>query len=235
MVRIEGAWILHLQGGSLIMFEPPDYDAEEERLRKQNVAEVLDNLEQRDKNLLKKIETFSKNFSYAESDIENQIMESKMFACTFSIEPSRQGFHEKVAAQWLVDTLKCNINILPKKGKSALYVTNDGNITQWDRPRKPSKSLDFKWTMGDITIYAMHKYTKVSGGAQDNQFDDVRNTLDKFLKAQDPNVVFIAIVDGNYYTEQKLKILRGLTRNNPPRSYVTRIEGVPDIMKTLKS
>ena len=217
------------------MFKPPDYDAEEERLRKHNVADVLRKLEQRDKNLLKKIETFSKSFFYTESDIENEIRKNKMFAAVFSIEPSRQGFHERVAAQWLKDTLKCTIDYLPKGGRDALYVTNDGNITQWNHPRKPSKSLDFKWTMGDITIYAMHKYTKASGGAQDNQFNDVKNTLEKFSHAQDSNVVFIAIVDGNYYTEQKFAILKGVARVIPPLSYATKIEGVPDIMKTLKS
>ena len=220
------------------MFKPPDYKAIEVALWKHNATEVLSELEQQDQSLLEKIETFSENFGYAVDDVKAQIRNNEMFAATFSKSPTKQGCHKREAKRWLTHNLSGSIVELPSSRQDGLYVRDDGEIMEgrmWNDASLPHKSMDFKWTQNGTIIYAMHKYTKVSGGTQNRQFIDVRDALRKFSHAQDSNIVFIAIVDGDYYTDEKITELRCLTRGTPPRSYATKIEGVPDIMKTLKS
>lgn len=70
-----------------------------------------------------------------------------------------------------------------------------------DRP----KSLDFRFCLDTvsgkrISIYVTHKYTNQGGGSQDNQFNDIKSTLDNVSDLCD-NIYVVAICDGNYFTK----------------------------------
>ena len=215
-------------------FKPPDYKKEEKRLWLKHAKEIPDLLENDNKNLLRRIAAYVKHFGYGERKVTTKIKEDEMFAATFAKTPGRTGMHERVAREWLIKNLKVDIKKLPSSRENALYVNSKGvivNKTPKEKEEDPSKSLDFGWEWGNYKIYAMHKHTQGVGGGQDNAFIEMQDILSKFKKANDKGVIFIVIVDGDYYTDAKMTILKELTRKTAPKSYAVHIEEVPDIMK----
>ena len=216
------------------MCEPPDYEGIVLNLWPERAKEVIPELRSNDELLLKRIRTFVERFQFPEADVKNEIMTNSMFAATFAKNPTRQKIHESIAVEWLNKHLNSHVKLLPAAGKDALYITKDGNIVQSsERKDGSSKSIDFRWKQGQYTVYATHKYTKDSGGAQDNQFADARKSLENFLHADDQSIIFLAIVDGAYYNNKKMAELERVTRHEAPRSYAVHIEEVPDLMKNL--
>lgn len=213
------------------MREPPDYDAIEQKMWKENAGLVPKNLMIGDENIVKKMETYIRRFGYSFEVVFKKILHDKMFAAHFSKEPRRQGIHEKTAADWLVEEeLVRNFRILPKSGINAYYIDSDGEI-RMGMKNPPSKSLDFHWISGGIDFYASHKYTKEGGGNQDSQFKEMRNLLSYFQGSAEIDKALIIIVDGPYYTEAKMDDLRRFLRDRPPRSYACPIQDVPGILE----
>ena len=151
-----------------------------------------------------------------------------MFAAIFAIEPRRQGMHETAAAEWIAGLPKIqDFKVLPKAGAQAVYVTSDGYVR---KGMKVGKSLDFTWRVGKTQFYAAHKYTKVGGGNQDSQFNEMRELLERFLRGtESASTVLVVIVDGPYYTEARMRTLRRFVRDRAPRSYAIPIEELPDL------
>jgi len=200
-----------------------------------NATKVPELLEEQDDNLMKKISSYSRKFRFTPNDVEKKIRSDKMFAAHFAKEPRRTNFHEKLAAQWLQELEQIeHFRTLPKKGKESLYVNGDGKIIKNGNYTK-SKSLDFMWRTGNTTCYAMHKYTKQSGGDQDNQFKEMEALLRRFMQCENEDCILIVIVDGDYYTDPKMKTLRYLTRSHAPKSYAVHIEDVPAILDEYKT
>ena len=153
-----------------------------------------------------------------------------MFASYFAIEPRRQGLHENIAAQWLMEEPYINnFDPLPKSGRNAYYVTSDGEIRK-GMPNPPGKSLDFKWRTGRTDFFAYHKYTKEGGGNQDSQYKEMRDALGRFQSSGEINKVLLIIVDGPYYTPTKMNDLLRFVRDRPPQSYACQIEEVSQIL-----
>ena len=211
---------------------PPDYKAIEKRLFLESKANVLNALNAEGSGIEQRIKTFCDNFGFDKSDVAQKIRADDMFAAHFAKKPKGMGFHEKVAGEWLNETLGLEVTTLPKSGKNALYVTSDGVITEINEGETPpSKSLDFMWEKNGITFYAMHKYTEQSGGSQDNQFNEMVKTLQNFLRATNRTKRLIVIVDGPYYNSQRMSKLKDQERAATPQSYAVHIQDVPEIMK----
>ena len=49
----------------------------------------------------------------------------------------------------------------------------------------------------------------------------------------DANIILMAIVDGQYYSESRLGDLRLNTRDHPPRSFALPIQEVPAVLNKL--
>ena len=210
---------------------PPDYKVIEKQLFLESKANVLNELNAKDKGIEQRIKTFCENFGEDPLKVEQKIRNDPMFAAHFAKKPKGMGFHEKVAGEWLNETLGLEVTTLPKSGKNALYVTSDGVITKINEGETPpSKSLDFMWEKNGIIFYAMHKYTEQSGGSQDNQFNEMKKTLQNFQRASNPTKRLIIIVDGPYYNDRRMRELENLTRTTPPQSYAVHIEDVPAIV-----
>ena len=226
---------------------PPDYDAIERDLWRENVEKVCKELSTNQDHIIKKIQTFADRFGFQKSDIREKIQTDEMFAAHFAKEPWRQGFHEKIAAKWIeeLETVK-TFEILKKSGRNAHYVTNHGQILSGITSKGQSlypllqgdveiayttKSLDFKWQTGEITFYASHKYTKKDGGNQTSQFNEMKALLDHFSPGVVTQTVLIVIVDGLYYTPNRLNDLREFTRDTEPCSYAIPIRELPTILK----
>ena len=186
-----------------------------------------------DANLRAKVETYARQFGYSADAVREKIAADPMFAAHFATKPNRQGFHEKIAADWLKSLGSVqDFTVLPKSSANALYVTSDGEVKSRKefQGRPPSKSLDFRWRTGDVTCYAMHKHTRDSGGAQDNQREEMSKLLQQFLRCPDETCILLVIVDGPYYTPVQMAKLRHYTRDRPPRSYALHIQDVPNAL-----
>lgn len=210
---------------------PPDYDAIELMAWRKNAKDVPARLSDNDKNILKRIGTYIERFGYPEDDVKEKINSDQMFAANFTLEPRRQGFHEKIAGEWIrnLDNVS-DFRILPKSGKNAFHISSDGNVLK-GIPNATSKSLDFIWKTGKIKVYAMHKYTKEGGGNQDSQYKEMVTLLKRFMECGDRGCILIVIVDGKYYNKQKMEGLLDYTRSRPPKSYAVQIAEVPNILK----
>jgi hypothetical protein len=80
---------------------------------------------------------------------------------------------------------------------------------------KPAKSIDFNWKLRgknkEIECYAFHKYIEESGGAQDNQFFDIKNCIKKGRSSSpNPRLMIFFICDGEYFSQRKIEILKNL-------------------------
>lgn len=220
---------------------PPNYEMIEKRIWEANAKKVIDDLNAGGENILKKIRSYSWRFGISEGQVMEEIRRNPLFANCFVTDPSRQGLHEKTAAAWLErhDHLISNFETLPRSGKNSLLINSDGELVlRKDSRAKPSKTLDFRWKTGKYTVYATHKYTKESGGGQDNQFREVKELLKKFQTGSaGEDCVLFAIVDGPYYTQARIGELNSLARtdlNYPPLSYAANIEGVISFLQRLK-
>ena len=215
---------------------PPNYAEIVARRWIENVEEVPSRLKNDDEGIVKRMDTFTTRFGFEKNDVRDEIANSKMFRATFAVDPTKQSIHENAAADWLKQepTIK-NFMTLPKSGKNAYYVTGDGEIRLGKKTNL--KSLDFRWISNGYTFYATHKYTREAGGAQDNQYESVKTLLQAFQKGEekDQKVVLLAIVDGPYYTGEKLKELRRFTRSSYPYSYALPIQDVPEILNKHRS
>ena len=66
-----------------------------------------------------------------------------------------------------------------------------------------------KIKINDNNFYCSHKYIKdlSGGGAQDNQYTDIKIFLSNCKRVNTDNDYFIAICDGAYFTDVKMKYM----------------------------
>ena len=112
-----------------VSIQPPDYDAVEQEMWRENARDVPGLLAAGDANLGAKIETYAHQFGYSIDAVRVKTANDPMFAAHFAKRPSRQGIHEKIAADWLKSLGSVqDFTVLPKSGANALYVTSDGEV-----------------------------------------------------------------------------------------------------------
>lgn len=211
----------------------PDYESIERAAWRENAQEVISRLETGDSDLTKQIATFVDRFGYSKAEVEEKITNDPMFAANFAKEPRRTGLHQKEAAKWLqgLDAVS-EFSILPASGDRALYVTSDGEIQSGAilKGYKPSKPLDFQWITGSVICYAMHKYTREGSGNQDSQYKEMRDLLRNFQSCSNRRCMLIVIVDGPYYSDRRIQVLRNDTRSRHPKSYAVHLAEVAAIL-----
>jgi hypothetical protein len=161
-----------------------------------------------------KIDNWAKKFQLNPLEVRQKIIDDDMFSLHYIIEPARQGFHEKLAADYIKKFSNVsNFENLPTSGKNALVVHSGLIVPKKESPSNASKTVDFKWDTDGYKCYASHKYTKDEGGAQDNQYKDLRDFMENSRPNNDVKTRFFAICDGEYYQHKdsngytKIKIL----------------------------
>lgn len=218
-----------------------DYEPHYKKKVEKNKLEVLKEIDSKDMRL--KITNWAEKFGYDFEEIKNKIIEDEIFRCVFIKEPARQNFYQTLAAEYIksLDDVK-DFKVLPASGKNAVYLIN-GKILKGDLLKNRSKdikSIDFFWKFDEFNIYASHKYTKISGGSQDNQYIDVQHFLKHSRDCNEKNTIFLAICDGDYYLqkdsstgdETKLKRLERLTDGKT--SFVLNILMLREFLDKLK-
>ena len=141
------------------------------------------------------ITAFDGIFTY--NEIKEAILTNDIVASKFCKDPSKQNISENLAAEIL------GLNKLPASGKNAIRFDDNGDITSIASGN--TKSADFIYN----GYYATQKYTAETGGAQDNQKNDVID----FLKRGSISHKVAAIVDGDYWDIHRDE-LKKLFQNN---------------------
>ncbi len=156
---------------------------------------------------------------------------------TLAREARRQNIHEKHAADFItaLDHVSAFEKLL-SAGPNALYLNRDGQLVtrrQLGGAPKPSKSLDFRWKTAGIVCLAAQKYTKEGGGNQDSQFNELEQLLRNYLQRTNNGMALFVLVDGAYYTEERVKQLNALVRTNPSRSYVASVNTLQGLLHDI--
>ena len=179
--------------------EPPDFEKHRRQLYRANRAQIRDLL--RGGGLEKKIENFCNLHGFSREEVAKSIRENDIVAAVFAKDPRKQSCDEKLAGGFIrrLDGIK-NFAELPK-GQKGLSVLR-GEIREKRKiggKGSGTKTIDFHWRYQGTQFYAAHKYTKDSGGAQDNQFKDLQAFIEEARDSVAPDVVFLVIADGAFY------------------------------------
>ena len=172
------------------MFEEMGFNREKQ-LREENLKELRNNLNDTDVQF--KIANYAEKYGFETEVIKERIKSDDLVASFFAKAPSKQNFTEKLVAELL------NTKTLPQSGKNCVRFNNNGDICS-TKSANTSKSADF--LIGNV--YITQKYTRSTGGAQDNQYADVVDFLSKGSKKH--NVA--AIIDGSYWDNSKRQELK---------------------------
>jgi hypothetical protein len=140
--------------------------------------------------------------------------DTNLFRSIFRKDTTRQTLHEKAQIEWIQqhlydDAIKLKSNINGTcLSKSKFHVISGAN----PRPSGATKTFDIY--VPSKNIYAVLKHTSVPGGAQDNQFADVKHFVSEEIGYLENNPtaleIFVFYLDGEYYTTKKIKVLEDM-------------------------
>lgn len=197
-----------------------DYEKETNKKRIDNLfrdIKIIENLKSYKESPLwleKKIKNESNRYNglFSEEYIFNEIKNNTNLIRHYIRDPVKQSIHQSLAAEHLINNLSDIVAIIEPDSLKNMFLTQNGivDIKQLNGNKPISKSIDFL-IIGKETVYAItHKYTKESGGSQDNQYADVikylKNCPDN-PKYNNKNLIVVAMVDGEYYNK-KIPLLR---------------------------
>lgn len=134
-----------------------------------------------EKKIINHIAFFEGLMSY--EDVRQGILDNIIIASKFCKDPSKQNISEKAAIELL------GVEKLPQVGARSIRFNDSGDIVHIAQGN--TKSADFKLN----EYFATQKYTNETGGAQDNQ----RNDVIDFLKRGSIKNKVAAVVDGPYW------------------------------------
>ena len=166
-------------------------------LRNHNLEELRKELSS--PNLIYKIQNYANKYSFSVEEIKARIKVDDLVASFFIKDPYKQNFVETLVGKIL------RAEVLPQSGKRCIRFDENGYVCSTKKPGC-SKAADFCIN----NTYITQKYTRSAGGAQDNQYIDVIDFLNKGSRR---NKV-AAIVDGSYWNTGKREELREYFQTN---------------------
>lgn len=135
----------------------------------------------------------------------------------FRKDPTRQTIHEKTQINYIKKTY-------PDAYKpNNVCFSNKKIHTILKNKRPPNSTKTFDLYIPSEKIYGILKYTTTSGGSQDNQYADVKSFIVQasgyFSENKEAQEKFYFFLDGEYYTEKKIKELEQMITDE----YVSKI------------
>lgn len=197
-----------------------------------NLKEAKEALVKNESWIMKKIENHLERNPFLELDKEyfkKMALKNDLLLSFIAKDPSRQNFTEKAVFRYIEDDCKRYLKCFENLANNNSTYVEDGEIVH--KATKPtSKTIDYiGLTKSNIQIIATQKYTKTSGGSQNLQEMDVKNFIIEADKNNDSEKVFLAIVDGEYYTKDKLDQIRKLITSK--NVFVCHGDEVKNILK----
>lgn len=194
-----------------------DYSIGYKQMIEKNIQEVRNNIDE--KYMKIKITNYCERYDLPYNFVKRKILTDNIFAISFSKDPSKQSFHQHYAAGFISSLPNVNnFQELPASGVNSLFVV-DGVIVNRKNISNDNetKSIDFYWESTNkngelIKFYAAHKHTDQDGGAQDNQYNDLKLFMKHAQKSEYENIYFLAIGDGPYYQRDEKKANKQIIR-----------------------
>jgi len=135
-----------------------------------------------------------------------ELMNNKLLLCGLEIEPNRQLLDEQLQIEYYNKKFNHNIMRLRTSGKASICFdcTDRQNIilnNSW-KLKKSNRSKTFDCYDSKTKTYYTLKHTENCGGAQDNQINDVIETLrcckEYNIQHKNEQIKFKAILSGTY-------------------------------------
>jgi len=232
--------------------DPPTFAAflaaENKRYLAANDTEIIRQAHATDPALMVRLENYRRekmtDAECTEYSIETMLadIQTNIFIRShFRKDPTRQSLHENSQIAWLLRHRYSDLVKLPA-GKGGTYFYEGRLTTVHPRPISiaegargtgclPTKTLDI-WSEA-AQMYGILKYSTTAGGAQDNQYNDVKHFIREAVRyceeVPDSREQFIMWLDGPYYTEKKYETLRVMV----PEAFKERIlvQAVADVVQ----
>ena len=186
-----------------------DYEQEIKNKRKENIKDFKQRIKNLDKNkdLKEKLLNWCDRYDYDFNELVNKLNKTNdiLIIGQFAKDPGKQNTHEDMAFEYLkkLPIIKKQTHL--PKGKNAKYVV--GGKIKNEKGTANIKSLDcyfcYEYHNKKLDFYTSNKYTKSSGGAQDNQFNDLQEFMKEARDVTDKNIFLIAVADGDYYQRKQ--------------------------------
>jgi hypothetical protein len=184
----------------------------------ENDKEILTAVEQRDKGLLDRINNFrtekmteQERLKISIDDILSSIKSDIFIRAHFRKDPTRQSIHENTQIEWIKLHQYPDAYKLPA-AKGGTYFCKNKLQSIHPRPTDATKTLDLH--VPSKKVYGVLKYSTTEGGAQDNQFRDVKHFIQQMngYLTENPTAEesFVFYLDGPYYTAKKYKELNDM-------------------------
>jgi len=177
--------------------------------REENIKELRNNINLPWINT--KITNYIERFSFlnlTEESIKEQILDNDIIASFFIKDPSKQNITETFFANY-ISNINGVLNFVNLPSVEKMFLIN-GAIS--NKRTNGIKSIDYTWEFNNEFFIASQKYTNGSGGSQDNQYNDVLTFLDN--TTENCGFVSCVLVDGSYYTENKMNSLKKYESKN---------------------
>ncbi len=183
---------------------------------KENDKEVLASADRRDKDLLTRIENF-RNEKMTEDEralntvesILQSIKTNTLIRAFFRKDTTRQTLHEKAQIEWIQKNKYSDAVKMSAGMKGTCLSKNKFHVISKENPRPSDATKTFDVYVPSKKIFAVLKHTSCPGGAQDNQFADVKHFISQAVGYLTENTraeeSFVMYLDGPYYTSKKIK------------------------------
>ena len=181
--------------------QPPDYEKEYAEALRRNHDYVISSLDAKDEDMFLKIDNFCAKHGFDRERVMKLMRTEEYFRAVFAIDPAKQKIHENTAAKF-IESLS-EIKDFKQLGHSDMALFHGAVMPKKELKKLgghgTAKTIDFSWTTKGKKIYASHKYTRESGGAQDNQYEDLKEFIREANFSDLSDTFFVAIADGDYY------------------------------------
>lgn len=184
----------------------------------ENDKEILAAVEKRSADLLERIENFRREKMTPEEQAANSvesilqaIRTNSMIRAHFRKDPTRQSIHEITQIEWIRLHRYSDVVKLPA-ARGGTYFCKNATSSAFPRPTDATKTLDIH--SPSAMMYGVLKYSTTEGGAQDNQYRDVKHFIQQMIGyfgvSPFAKEIFDFYLDGPYYTEKKRAELIGM-------------------------
>ncbi len=183
------------------------------RLRNENLEYARNAAQEKDEWMVKKAQNWLTRWGnhITTGELLDKIIADDDLARMFAKDPQKQSFHENLGLRSMQD-FGLEVRGEPKSGTNAIYIHNGRVKTGLQKkPEARIKSVDCTCLREGWKDYILQKWIAESGGAQDNQYSDIQGFVEQgyqyAVRVKD-NVRIIALVDGPYFTDDKINELR---------------------------
>lgn len=183
----------------------------EELLNNQQLENIKHaSLHSEDEEYREKIIQLSKLLNIPYQQIVEEGKKNLLVAYSYAKNAKKQNIIEPLIEKKLKKKYD-NVEKMISNGKESIRFDINGNIVKGRKNNISTditKSVDFKLTINGKIYYLTQKYTCGEGGAQDNQFEDIKKFISWANNNKNRDYGIGAIIDGSFFTEKRIDFLK---------------------------